>query len=129
MATRKARPKSLMPRSPPSKAGASKGPKSDRGSQAPRAPATRRPPTVSGKARIIVSKEQDRGDDPATRAKSRSEGKRASEVPTIPPPAPPAVEPVPAAREGKSGAVRKRPRGIAVDEVTANLSKDPRTEK
>jgi hypothetical protein len=49
-------------------------------------------------------------------------------MPTIPPP-PPDAAPSPA-REGKSGEVaRKRTRGAEVDEVTANLSKDPRSEK
>jgi hypothetical protein len=40
------------------------------------------------------------------------------------------VPPLEPAGEGKSGEIaRKRSRGIAVDEVTANLSRDPRSEK
>jgi hypothetical protein len=96
-------------------------------SEAPRSPASRRPPTVSGKTRLIVSKERSGVEaDPKSRA-----DRRPSELPTIPPPPPPpAVPPVEPAGEGKSGEIaRKRPRGIAVDEVTANLSLDPRREK
>jgi hypothetical protein len=87
---------------------------------------SRRPPAISGKTRIVVS--QKRQESP------RGRGKPASEAPTMPPPAPepPGRSRAPARHSGdrQSLVARKRPtRGIAVDEVTANLSKDPRAEE
>jgi len=103
------KPKSELPLEPD---GSSGGPRSER----PRSPASRRPPTVSGKTRIVVS----------SKANDGAEGKRRSEAPTMPPP--PMAPPPP--RESKAGEpARKKRRGIAVDEVTANLTRDPRSEK
>jgi hypothetical protein len=116
------RKKSLQPRSR-SKTDRPKPPATDGKSESPREPASRRPPAVSG--RVIVSKGRAEAEDAA---RKRTQGKPASEVPTMPPPPP---DPVRDSRANRtSEIVRKKPqRGITVDEVTANLSKDPRSEK
>jgi hypothetical protein len=93
--------------------------------QPTRPPVSRRPPTVSGKTRIVVSK----GGPP----KSRAEGKRQSEAPTMPPP--PLDRPAASrmAETPKAGAGKPAKRsptiGAVVEEVTANLSKDPRRDE
>jgi hypothetical protein len=94
------------------------------GPQQTRGPVSRRPPTVSGKTRVVVST---KGGPP----KSRAHSKRDSEAPTIPPP--PLDRPAGRTAEPPKPAPRPAKRtpatvGVVVEEVTANLSKDPRRE-
>ena len=118
MTARKAGPKSLTPKRRPTK--------TDGRSDAPSSPLSRKPPAISGKTRIVISQKAP--------GAQRAKDKPASETPTLPPPPPdPPARSRPPARSAvdrQSLVVRKRPqRGIAVDEVTANLSKDPRAEE